>query len=211
VELMTKRLLILPILLVVAAFPLAGCGGDDDTDTAAVETSASGGSDEEQITDVIVTVSTTTSRRNCTELETRRFAEQNAAKTGQAAIEDCATNDPGESDADSVDVSNVEVSGDSATAEVAVHGSPFDGQTIAVSLVKEGDQWKLDHVDSFVEFDAQALAKSFAKALGGPQGELTPAQLKCVTDTIVDSPPQTVQQAILSGQSDQVQALFADC
>jgi hypothetical protein len=203
---MRKRFFFLPLLLIAAAFPLAGCGGDDDTGT-----SANGGSDEAQITQVITTATTTTSRQNCTELMTTRFVEQNAAKTGEAAIEDCATNDPGETDADSVDVSNIEVDGDNATADVAIHGSAYDGQTLKVSLVKEGDQWKLDHVDSFVHFDAQAMAAAFAKALGGPNGDLTPTQLNCITTVITTAPPQTVEQAILSGQQAQIQALFTDC
>ena len=203
---MSKRLLLLPAVLIAAAFPLAGCGGGSDTDT-----SASGGGDEAQITAVITTATTTTSRKNCTELMTTRFVEQNSAKTGAAAITDCATNDPGETDADSVEVSNIEVSGDTATADVAITGSPYDGQTLKVSLVKEGDQWKLDHVDSFLRFDAQAMADAFAKGLGGPNGDLTPTQIKCIRTVITTAPPQTVQQALLSGQQAQIQALFADC
>jgi hypothetical protein len=203
---MRKLLLFLPVLLIAAAFPLAGCGGDDDTGT-----SASGGNDEAQITQVITTATTTTSRQNCTELMTTRFVEQNAAKTGEAAIEDCATNDPGETDANSVDVSNIVVDGDNATADVAIHGSAYDGQTLKISLVKEGDQWKLDHVDSFVHYDAQALADAFEKGLSSPNGDLTPTQIKCITTVVTTAPPDTVQQALLSGQQSQIQALFANC
>src|SRR6478735_1030198 len=109
---MRKFLLFLPVLLIVAVFPVAGCGGGDNTDTGAADTSATGGDDEAQITDVITTAATTTSRDNCINLETMRFVEQNSGKTGQAAIQDCSTNDPGESDADSVDVTNIKVNGD---------------------------------------------------------------------------------------------------
>ena len=142
---------------------------------------------------------------------TQRFVNQNSAKTGAAAIQDCSTNDPGETDADSVEVSNVEVSGDTATADAAVTGSPYDGQTLRLSLVKDGDQWKLDHVDSFVNFNAQALADALVKGLGGPNGDLTPTQIKCISNTITTAPPNTIEQAFLSGQQSQIQALFANC
>ena len=202
-----RQLLFVPLLLIVAAFALVGCGGGDDTDTA-----ASGGSDDDaQITQVITTATTTTSRANCMNLMTTRFVNQNSAKTGAAAIQDCATNDPGETDADSVDVSNIQVDGDKATANVAITGSVYDGQTLGVSLVKEDDQWKLDHVDSFVQYDAGALADAFAKSLGGPNGDLTPTQIKCITTVVRTAPPQTVQTALLSGDQAQIQALFTDC
>jgi hypothetical protein len=207
---MRKFWLFLPVLLIVAALPLAGCGGDD-TDTGAADTSATGADDEAQITDVITTAATTTSKEVCTDLETQRFVDQNSGKTGAASLQDCATLEPGESDADSVEVSNVEVDGDRATADAAFTGSIVDGQTLSLSLVKEGDQWKLDHFDSFVDFDSQALADSFTRQLGGPNGDLTPAQLNCVRQVITTAPPKTVEDAIISGQQPQIQALFADC
>jgi len=207
---MRKFLLFLPVLLIVALFPLAGCGGGDDTDTGAADTSATGGGDEAQITDVITTAATTTSRDNCVNLETTRFVEQNAAKTGQAAIQDCETNDPGETDADSVDVTNIQVSGDTATADVAITGSTFDGQTLSVSLVKEGDQWKLDHFDSFVKYDAQAFADSLGTSLKA-QGQLTPAQISCVQKVVTTTSASQIEAAILSGQSAQISALFSNC
>src|SRR4051812_7051076 len=129
---MSRRLLAVPIVLVAAAFPLAGCGG--------------GGSDEDQITDVITTSATTNVDSNCTDLETQRFLEQVEFKTGADALKQCKESGP-ESNADSADVSNVEVTGSTATAEVAIRGAAFDGQTLNISLIKEGDQWKLDHID----------------------------------------------------------------
>jgi hypothetical protein len=213
---MRNRLLLLPVLLIVAAFPLAGCGGGDDTDTgaaetAAVDTSATRASDEDQITEVITTAGTTTSKEVCTQLETQRFVDQNSGKSGAASLQDCATLEPGESDADSVDVTNIEVDGDTATADAAFTGSIVDGQTLSLSLVKEGDQWKLDHFDAFVDFDPQALADSFTRQLGGPNGDLTPTQLNCVRQVITTAPPKTIEDAIISGQQSQIQALFADC
>jgi hypothetical protein len=208
---MRKFWVFLPVLLIVAAFPLAGCGGGDDTDTGAADTSATGGDDEVQITDAITTAATTTSREVCTDLETQRFVEQNSGQTGAAALQDCATLEPGESDADSVEVSNVEVDGDTATADATFTGSIVDGQTISLSLVKEGDQWKLDHFDAFVDFDPQALADSFTRQLGGPNGDLTPTQLNCVRQVITSAPPKTIEDAIISGQQSELQALFADC
>ena len=194
---MSKRFLLLPVVLIAVVFPLAGCGGGSS-------------SDEDQITDVISTTSTTTSKENCTKLETPAFVEQNFGKTGAAAIKDCSTLQPGESDADSVDVSNVQVNGDKATADVAVHGSVSDGQEVSVSLIKEGDQWKMDRIDSFVKFDQQALADSLVSSLKA-QGGFNQQQLTCVAKTATSLPPDALQQAILSGHPEQLGALFKNC
>jgi hypothetical protein len=193
---MTRRALLLPILLIAAMSPLAGCGG--------------GNSDEDQINDVITTAATTNADSNCTELETRRFLEQIEFETGEAAVQSCKSSGP-ESNADSVDVSNIEIDGNTATADVAVTGAAFDGQTIKVSLVKQGDQWKIDHFDSFVEFDQQALAEAFAENVQQGKDPGTAAQGKCVRDKINAAPAGAVQTAVLSGNSDAFGALIGAC
>ena len=194
---MRKFWLFLPVLLIAAALPLAGCGGG-------------GNSDEDQITDVIETTATTNTDSNCTELETQRFLEQIEFTSGADAVKRCKSSGP-ESNADSVDVSNIEISSDTATADAAVTGAAFDGQTLTISLVKEGDQWKMDHIDAFVDFDQQALATSFAENVQQGSDPGTPAQAKCVQDKINAAPADVVQTAVLSGNSDAFGALIGPC
>ena len=176
--------------------PLAGCGG--------------GNSDEDEITDVVTTTATTNADSNCTELETQRFLEQVEFTSGADAIKLCKASGP-ESNADSADVSNVEVNGDTATAEVAITGAAFDGQTLKVSLVKEGDQWKLDHIDSFVKFDQQAFAEAFSKATQEGDQPASQDQANCTAGKLAAAPSGALQQAILSGNSQAFSALFGTC
>ena len=50
-------------------------------------------------------------------------------------------------------MTNIDVDGDTATAKAAFTGSIFDGQSLDLALVKEGDQWKLDEFKGFSNFD----------------------------------------------------------
>jgi Domain of unknown function (DUF4878) len=178
----------LPIafVLVLAALALAACGGG-------------GKSDEDQITDAITTSSTTHSDSNCTDLLTQRFIEQTEFDTGSAALKACK-DETAADNADSVKVTNVEGDGDNATANVALQGSTFDGQTLKISLVKEGDQWKLDHVDDFVHFDQQALADAFEKGFSSGKNPLPKDQAACVASGFANASPSDVKEVILSGE-----------
>jgi len=193
----SRRYLLIPAVLIAALFPLAGCGGG-------------GNSDEDQITDAITTSATTNTDSNCTELQTQRFLEQIEFATGAEAVKECKSSGP-DSNADSVEVSNIEVDGDTATADAAITGAAFNGQTLTISLVKEGDQWKLDHIDAFVDFDQQALAQAFAENVQQGSDPGTPAQAKCVQDKINAAPANIVQTAVLSGNSQAFGALFGTC
>jgi hypothetical protein len=52
--------------------------------------------------------------------------------------------------ADSVEVSDVMVDGRKATATAVPEGGPSDGETLEISLVREGGAWKIDRVRSDV-------------------------------------------------------------
>ena len=170
----------------VVAVVAAGCGG--------------GKSDEDQVSDVIDQTVTTTTKENCTDLSTKRFVEQVTFETGAEALKDCAdpkSNDP----ADSAEVTNVKVDGDSATADVAITGSTFDGQTVKVSLVKEDDQWKMDHIDDFVKFDQQRFADSLVKNFTEGSSGITKDQAKCVASGFANASEDAAKTVILSGQA----------
>jgi hypothetical protein len=197
----------LALVLLAFAIPLtlAACGGDDDDDGG-----GDGSDDQAQITATIEAAATGTDPEKCTMVMTQRFVEQTNFSTGEEAVTQCeedAGNDPA---AESVDVTNIEVDGESATAEAAATGGGLNGQTIAVSLVKQGDQWKLDHLDDFVEFDAGAFADSVAESASA--GGETPQQtVDCIRNRIQSSDPEQVKAAYLSGNAGQLLGLFGAC
>jgi hypothetical protein len=175
---------------------LAACGSSDSN------------KDEDQITDAIVRSGTTDDATNCTELETQRFVEQNQFEKGTAAIGECKK--PGHNNADSIDVSNIEVDGDSATADAAVTGATFDGQTLQIYLVKEDGAWKLDHLDSFEDFDKAKFVDAFAANLGG-NGDFTPQQSTCITSALSALDDSALEALVLSGDQNQLVPVLGPC
>ena len=193
------RLTILAAVAVAATLTLAACGGDDD-----------GGSDDEaDITEAIETSATTADPANCTELQTQAFTEQTEFATGEEAIASCEEEQE-DNQADSVSVENVEVDGDTATAEVAVTGSGLDGQTLGVSLVKEGDQWKLDSFDEFVVFDKEAFLTAFSEELASDP-EVPAEVVTCIEEQLNTTDEAAIQEAFLGGDEEQLVGLFGTC
>ena len=171
--------------VVLAAAALTACGGSDDSSA-----------DEDDITAAIDKAATSGDPAACTDVQTANFNTQTAGGTAEQALKDCEQ-DAANTAGDSVETTNIEVDGEAATADVAFTGGQLGGQTLDIALVKDGDQWKLDKLNGFVEFDQAALAASFV------------AQLEQAPDI----PPATVacfKQQLESGAEDQVQALVLD-
>jgi hypothetical protein len=152
-----NRCLLLACLLSTVA--IAGCGdGGGSSDEAAVEATIEAALLEKD-------------PGKCTELYTAAFREQTTNKTGSAAIEDCEDTDDPNDRAKSIEISNLAVDDATATADVAISGGSFSGQTITVALVEDGDGWKLDAVTRFAKLDVDKLAAMLerqAEAEGGP-------------------------------------------
>ena len=153
---MPRPPLLAPLALLAAApFLLAACGGDDSSQ------------DEDDITAAIERAATTDDAANCTDVQTAAFTEQIEFTQGEEAIAACEESaGNGEVAGESVEVSSIEVDGDSATAEVAFTGGGLNGQTAAISLVKEDDQWKLDSLDEFTSFDKEAFTEGLRPRTG---------------------------------------------
>ncbi len=193
-----KRHLLLSCLVLVSALALAACGGG-------------GSSDEEQIEEAITTSATTADPTNCTKLETANFVEQSSDESGKAAIKDCEkeAKDPS-SNADSVDVTNVEVNGSKATADAAISGGGFDGQTVTIALVEEGGQWKLDQITGFAKLDTAKLGKTFRTQFEA-SGELTARQTDCIVGGIEEASQPEIEEFLLSGSSTAFVELAESC
>jgi hypothetical protein len=187
--------------LLTLAVALAACGGDDDGDSSA---------DEQEIIDAITAAATSDDPAKCTEFQTQNFTEQiSDGATGQAAVTQCEQN-AAETPAEEIEVENVEIDGDSATAEGAITGSFFDGQTIDVALVQEGDQWKLDELVGFVDFDRDAFTASFEESIGSEEGASRQA-VDCVTQQIEAQSDQQLQDFLLGTDPQAEDQIFEPC
>ncbi len=148
---MSKRLLLPTCLLVLSALAFAACG--------------SSGGDEGEVEEVIEASATTTDPADCKKLQTQQFMEQISRESGGAAVEACEADAKDDEGLDGATVSAIEVNGSSATAEAALTGGGLDGQTVEVALIKDGDQWKMDEVVGFTDFDHAHLVEGLEREL----------------------------------------------
>jgi hypothetical protein len=184
-----------PILAIGLACALAACGGEDEAD---------------RIADVIDRAATTDDPAICTELMTPAFLAQTEA--GDDPLQECEEDQlEGDDSADSTEISAVEIDGERASAEVAFSGGPTDGQTVAVELVKEGDNWKLDRVDSFVEFNRDAFFAATEKDFSDDPA-LGAEFARCAIPALEELTDQEIQEIFISGEDARVVRLVAeDC
>jgi hypothetical protein len=147
------------VLIMVTGALVVGCGDQNDDQSA-------------EIRDAIETVVSSSDPANCTKLQTLRFTMQVEFEPSKAAVRMCQRTTKQGSKA-SATVSDINVSGNRATAGAAIAGSSgFDGQTLQIALVKLGKQWKLDHVDAFVDFDRDAYLSALKRELSEPPTRL---------------------------------------
>lgn len=195
---MIKRLLVPLALLGLASVALVACGG--------------GGSNAEaEITEVIEAAATSNDPANCTELQTLRFTEQNTSVSGKAAIKTCEESAKEEEQAEEAKVSNVSVNGEKATAEVEFIGGSLGSQTLAVALVEEGGDWKLDQIEGFAHYDGKALEESFLKRFEEDSEGLTKKQYTCIVEGIGKASSAEAEAMFLSGASTKIEELAKDC
>jgi hypothetical protein len=180
-------------ILVLAPIGLAACGSSDDNSA-----------DEDDITAAIETGATSTDPSKCTEVQTENFANQTdgSIKECQKNVEDAV--------ADSVDVSNIEVDGDKATADAAVTGSTFDGQTLQLALVKDGDQWKVDEFSGFTDFDRETFIASLLNEIKSDPS--TPAEaVTCLEQQFKSATDEQLQGIVTAENESASDQLFGPC
>jgi hypothetical protein len=185
----------LAIVAIVLAVVIASGGGG-------------GGGAEAQIAGVIERSFLSTDPADCTKLNTQRFLQQTYFLTGQDAVNACAAEAKNlATHPDSVDVSDVRVtvSGDGATAEARFQGGLYDGQTMILSLLKDGAQWKLYYVNDYKDFDLNSFAAAFAATT--PKFAVNPlpqGKANCAAAEYRRLPPATVEAGVLSGDPDKL-------
>ncbi len=169
-----------------------------------------GESDEDKIAGAIETSATSNDPSACTEFATENFNEQIAGQEGEAALKECERDAAKEESAESADVSNVEVDGSTATADVALTGGGFGGQTLAVSLVKDGDQWKLNEVTGFAELNRPKLVETLEENFS-ETNEIPKGVGACVVEGVEESSQAEIEELFFSGSFQGFAELVESC
>lgn len=195
---MSKGLLLVPCVLLVFAVALSACGGGSS-------------SDESQIEEAIEKSAAGEDPSACTELQTQKFTEQTTQESGKAAVENCEEEAEGNKGVESASVANVEVDGSTATAEAALKGGGFDGQTIEDELVKDGDQWKLNEAVKFTEFDREKLIAVFEEEVSKASNELSPQFAACFVEAFKEASQREIEDMLLSGSTRALEAVAEGC
>ncbi|MFL5900263.1 MAG: hypothetical protein ACJ75S_03610 [Solirubrobacterales bacterium] len=195
---MLKRRFALAFLLVFSALVVVACG-------------SSGDSDESQIEEAIETSATSTDPADCTKLETQQFMEQTSQESGKAAVSKCEEEAEAEEGAESVSVSNVEANGSSATAEAALTGGALNGQALEVELVKNGDQWQLNEVVKFTEFDRAKLVEFVEEEFTPSENGLSPKLASCFVEAFQERSQGEIEELLFSPSSEGFEELAEAC
>ena len=186
--------------LAVLPLALAACGGGNDLSS----------DDQDQITKTIQFAVLSGDPKVCTEAQTLKFTEQTTGKTGDAAVKQCKQ-DAKDTPADSVKVSNIDGDSDSATADIAFTGKFFNGQTIEVGLVKEGDKWKLDEAIGFKNFDREAFLAGLKQQFASQGGGVSSAQIACVSKNLDKLSDQQIEDLFLNSNQQLQNQVFNPC
>jgi len=167
-------------------------------------------SEEGQIEEVIVASATNTDPAKCEELNTQKFIEQLAQSDGAAAVKECEEEAEDDEGADSVSVSAIAIDGESATADVAVTGGGFDGQSLEIGLVKEGGEWKVDEFVKFTDLDQEKLVRVFEREAKA-SGELDDELVACFVDAFEEATQAEIEDFLLSGSPRELELVAEAC
>lgn len=191
---MRKRFLLLPCLLILPAFAFAACGGGSD--------------DTDKIEEAIETAATGTDPSKCTEVETQHLVEQTNQERGPVALEECEKEaKQGQGVAESAEVSNVEIHGSGATADVALTGGDFDGQTIEIAMIEEDGRWKANELTGFTKFDKGKFLATIEGELEGTNKSFS----ACVIGKFEDASQREIEELLWDMSSGGFDELSREC
>jgi predicted small secreted protein len=195
-----KTRLVLPLLLLAAAFALSACGGSSD-----------GGGEEAKVEEAIEESATSSDPSKCTEFQTAAFNENESGQKGAAATKACEEETEAKGDeAEAVTVSNVKVDAESATAEVEVEGTGLNGQAVEVEVLEEGGDWKLDKFLGFTKFDAASLGEVLEKELAKEEG-VSPELAKCVSEGVAELSKSDAESMVFEKDLKPVEEIAKNC
>jgi hypothetical protein len=131
--------------------------------------------------------------------------------SGAEATELCEEEAEGhELPAESVDVSNISVEGETATAEVQVHGSALNGQTIELELANEEGRWKLNQFLAFTKFDAKALGEGVEEGLEA-EGGMSASGVACFGEGVSGLSREEAEEVAFEGATEPIEGFAESC
>jgi hypothetical protein len=227
-----KSPFLLLLALAVAAVALSACGGGggssssgDGSKAASASSSwssttantssggasvSNGGSDEAAIEETLTKAVTTNDPAKCTELQTPHYNEETGTFTAAEGLEVCEkANETEQPPAEGVELTSLTVEGEKATVEAAFEGSTLNGQTVALEMIKEAGQWKLNQFLLFIGYNPQAAAEGIEERLA-KAGE--PAQLvKCMGEGYAGLSQQVAEEVSMESNIAPLEALLQNC
>lgn len=188
------------LLLSTIALALAACGGG-------------GGNEEDEIVEAIDYAFVSTDPDACTEQMTQAYSEQMFRHDGPEAVESCEQNARGEeSPNDPVEVTKVKVDGSEATAAVGLtDDGDATGQTLAVALVEEDGDWKLDEITGFAEFDRRLWVEEQRKGFEGGHNVIEPRAVDCMIEAFRKMSRREIEEMVLGGSAQREIEIYERC
>jgi hypothetical protein len=164
---MTLRHALTLTAALLAATVLAACGGSGDDGPDA----------EQQITDLVTTgVTTTDPQVLCTKTFTETWVQQVYGGTAKCVTVETG-NQKDAKPASAAEVSGIKVDGDGATAFLEIKGGSQDGARGALTLAKDGEDWRID------DLSTELLRSQFEA--GAKNDRDLPAALKaCIVEKV---------------------------
>ena len=189
----------LAALVLASALVLIACGGDSKSD--------------KEIVAAINYALVSTDPDACTEAMTQAFSEQVFRQESAGAVESCEQNARAEeSPNDPVRVSNVEVDGSKATADVALtRDGEAAAQVLAVALVKEGGDWKLDEITGFAEFDKRKWVEEQREGFEGSWSLTEPQEVDCIVEAYREMSRPELEEMMLGGSAETEIEITSHC
>jgi hypothetical protein len=190
--------LLLALLALALGVAFDACGGSE--------------SDEEKVVSALETAATSTDPASCKELSTQNFMNQTEAATGTEAVKACEENVKNvKNNPKSVEVTNVKIKGEKATADVAFTGGTFDGQTLAIALLKEGGDWKRDEVTEIAKLDKAKLVAAVEESLESGNGGLDPQTSSCIGKGLSKMSQPGIEKVLFSGSRQPLTEIYESC